>query len=68
MTDASPSNGGGRWPSLWSALRDVALVVLGATIAIHETVIAETSDPALLALAAALLGLPLVVRAEGRGK
>lgn len=67
MADALTPNGGGRWPSLWSAMRDVILVALGTVIVLHELIVAETTDPALLALAAALLGLPLVVRADRRG-
>lgn len=55
------------WPPSRELLRDVASIACGVVIVLHETVWTPTAEPALLALAAGLLGLPLVARSGGRG-
>lgn len=56
-----------RLPSV-PVLRDLVSLGLATLILVHETLAAGSSDPALITAACALLGLPLVARAEGRGK
>jgi hypothetical protein len=48
------------------AVRDLTSLLLAAMILVNETLVAETSDPALVAAALALLGFPLVARADSR--
>lgn len=51
-----------RRPPSRAAIRDVVSVALAVVIIIHETLAAGTAEPALLALAAGLLGIPLAAR------
>lgn len=49
----------------WRTLRDVVLFVGGLLIAGHETLLVSESDPQLLILAAGMMGLPGILRADG---
>lgn len=48
----------------WRTIRDVTLFVGGLLIAGHETLLVEAADPQLLILAAGMMGLPGVLRAD----
>lgn len=48
----------------WRTLRDVLLFVAGLLIAGHETLLVDAADPQLLILAAGMMGLPGVLRAD----
>ena len=52
-------------PSL-ATLRDIASLSIAVMIFVHETFLVPAAQPALIAAALALLGLPLVARAESR--
>ncbi len=52
----------------WRTLRDVLLFLGGLAIAGHETLLTTDADPQLLILAAGMMGLPGVLRADGKGK
>ena len=56
------------WPPnrvLMEGVRDVCLFMIGAAGLFHETAIAQSSDPQLLAIFAACLGLPFIIRKNG---
>lgn len=51
----------------WPLIRDVILFFVGLSGVVHETAISQSSDPQLLLLFAAMMGLPAFLRAdEGR--
>lgn len=51
-----------RWVN--RALRDTLMFLLGAVGFLHELIIADAERPYLLTAALALMGLPLVLRAD----
>jgi hypothetical protein len=53
---------------LWPFARDVLLFVVGLVGAIHEIATVGVERPTLLALLAAMMGLPLFLRADDRGE
>lgn len=55
-----------RLPAYGRILRDATSFGLGVFVAIHETMFATNPREALLVLAAALLGLPVVMRKDER--
>lgn len=50
----------------WRTVRDVILFCGGLAIAGHETLLTPDADPQLLFLAAGMMGLPGVLRADGK--
>lgn len=52
-------------PSL-ATMRDLTSLAIAVMIFVHETFLVDAADPALIAAASALIGLPLVARAESR--
>lgn len=61
-----PSRGVLAWPPSLPTLRDLTSIGLAVMIFVHETLLVEAADPALIAAGFALLGFPAVVRAESR--
>lgn len=54
------------WPQ-WKQLRDILIFVGGMAFAAHEVFLREQSErPTILLLAATMMGLPLVLRADER--
>jgi hypothetical protein len=51
---------------MWHALRDIILFFAGLGGVAHETLIATTERPTLLLLYAAMMGLPMFLRADER--
>lgn len=60
-----------RWLCLrdyvWPFARDVLLFIVGLAGVVHEIAVAGLERPTLLALLAAMMGLPLFLRADDRG-
>lgn len=52
----------------WSDIRDILLFVGGAAFAVNEIFIETRADPQVLILAAGMMGLPGVLRADKGGK
>jgi hypothetical protein len=50
----------------WQSFRDVILFFGGLAGVVHETVIAPTPEPTLLAVFAAMMGLPAFLRSDER--
>lgn len=50
----------------WRNIRDVVLFLGGLGGVAHETLVAEVSDPQLLILFAAMMGLPAFLRGDER--
>lgn len=51
----------------WTAIRDIFLFFAGIAGAAHEVVLTNTERPTLLILFAAMMGLPAVLRQDGKG-
>lgn len=56
-----------RLQSLWPLLRDILLFFVGLAGVVHEVLTVGVERPTLLFLLAAMMGLPLFLRADGRG-
>ena len=58
-----PKLGGVRWFTL---IFTFAMRVVGLGVVIHEVWMAKTTEPTVLVLAAAMLGLPAFLRGNGK--
>ncbi len=57
-------NGNQLWQLILTHTHKIAMFAVGATIALHETLLGNIERPFLLALAGGLMGLPFVLSAD----
>lgn len=54
--------------TLWPPIRDILLFFAGLILSVHEVLTAGVERPIILGFLGAMMGLPLFLRADERGK